>query len=122
VPILDARVSVARFGADSFVLAACGELDLFTSERLRDKLDDVLELGGRRVLVDLTGVSLMDSTALGVLVAAAKALKSSGGQLVLVADDPRVTRAIEVVGLARVFRIEKSLTEAVQQLVEGSDA
>ena len=119
MPILDARVSVSRFGTDSFVVAAGGELDLYTSERLRDKLADVLELGGRRILVDLTGVSFMDSTALGVLVGAAKKLQSSGGQMVLVADDPRVTRVIEMTGLARVFRVESSLPEAVQQLVEG---
>ncbi|HSC73479.1 MAG TPA: hypothetical protein VLB89_04880 [Gaiellaceae bacterium] len=55
MPILDARVNVSRFGTDSFVVAAGGELDLFTSERLREKLADVLELGGRRILVDLTG-------------------------------------------------------------------
>jgi anti-sigma B factor antagonist len=122
VPILDARVSVSRFGDDSFVVAAGGELDLYTSERLRDKLTDVLESGGRRILVDLTGVAFMDSTALGVLVDAAKALRPSGGQLVIVADDPRVTRVIEITGLQRVFRVERSLPEAVQKLVLGRDA
>lgn len=121
MPILDARVSVSRFGTDSFVVAAGGELDLFTSERLREKLADVLELGGRRILVDLTGVSFMDSTALGVLVGAGKTLQASGGQMVLVADDPRVQRVIEITGLARVFRVEASLPEAVQQLVEGDN-
>jgi anti-sigma B factor antagonist len=88
---------------------------------VREKLADVLELGGRRILVDLTGVSFMDSTALGVLVETARTLQSSGGQMVLVADDPRVTRVIEITGLARVFRIESSLPEAVQRLVEGTN-
>ena len=120
--ILDARVSVSRFGSDCFVVAAGGEFDLYTTERLRDKLADVLELGGRQILVDLTGVSFMDSTALGVLVDAARALKSSGGHLVLVADDPRLTRVFEITGLRRVFRIEASLPEAVHRLVDGSDA
>ena len=122
MPILDARVSVSRFGTDSFVVAAGGELDLYTSDRLRDRLAEALEQGGRRILVDLTGVCFMDSTALGVLVDAAKALRSSGGQLVLVADDPRVTRVFEITGLERVFRIEASLPEAVQQLVNGHHA
>ena len=116
--LLDARVSVSRFGDDSFVVAAGGELDLYTSECLREKLADALELGGRWVLVDLTGVAFMDSSALGVLVNAAKALRSSGGQMVLVADDPRVTRVIEITGLQHVFRIESSLPEAVRELVE----
>lgn len=120
--MLDTRVSVSRFGADSFVVAAGGELDLYTSDRLRDRLGDVVELGGRRVLVDLTGVSFMDSTALGVLVNTARALRSSGGQLVLVADDPRVTRVIEITGLGSVFCIEPSLPEGVQRLVDGRDA
>jgi len=121
VPILDARVSVSRFGSDSFVVAAGGELDLFTSERLREKLAEVLELGGQRILVDLTGVSFMDSSGLAVLVGVAKALRASGGQMVLVADDPRVTRVIEITGLTQVFRVESSLPEAVQQLVGGGN-
>jgi hypothetical protein len=65
VPILDARASISRFGSDSFVVAAGGELDLYTSERLHEKLADALEQGGRRILVDPTGVSFMDSTASG---------------------------------------------------------
>jgi anti-sigma B factor antagonist len=121
VPILDARVSISRFGSDCFVVAAGGELDLYTSERLQEKLADALEQGGRRILVDLTGVSFMDSSALGVLVNAAKALRCSGGRLVLVADDPRVTRVFEITGLGQVFRIESSLPEAVQRLVKRRD-
>jgi anti-sigma B factor antagonist len=117
--LLDARVSVTRFGADSFVVAAGGELDLHTSELLREELANVLEAGGHHLLVDLTGVSFMDSTALGVLVGTAKALRPSGGQLVLVADDPRVTRVIELTGLQRVLHVEASLPEAVQRLVGG---
>jgi anti-anti-sigma regulatory factor len=41
--------------------------------------------------------------------------------MVLVADDPRVTRVIEITGLERVFRIEASLPEAVQRLVGDRD-
>jgi anti-sigma B factor antagonist len=121
VAILDARVTASRLGSDSFVIAAGGELDLHTAELLREKLADALDLGGRRILVDLTGVSFMDSTALGALVGAAEALRPLGGQMVLVADDPRVTRVIEITGLERVFRIESSLPEAVQTLVGGRD-
>jgi anti-sigma B factor antagonist len=115
--ILDVRVSVSRFGSESFVVAVDGELDLYTAEPLRERLGDVLEQGAQSVLIDLTGVCFMDSTGLTVLVDAARALHSSGGQIVLVTDDPRVTRVIEITGLDRVFRISSSLQEGVQDLV-----
>jgi anti-sigma B factor antagonist len=122
VPILDARVSVSRFAPDSFVVAADGELDADTAERLRETFAEVLELGGRQLLVDLTGASFTDPAALQALADTAKTLRSRGGQMVLVADDPRVTRAIEIRGLKRAVRVQSSLPEAVQQLVKRRDA
>ena len=119
MPILDSRVSVSRFGADSFVVAAGGEFDVHTAYLLRDKLSGVLDLGARRVLVDLTGVCFIDSTALGVLVDAGKTLRAARGRMIIVADDPRITRIIEITGLERLFEIEASLPEAVQRLVAG---
>ena len=115
--ILDVRISVSRFGADSFVVAVGGELDAYTVEPLHECLADVLESGARGVLVDLTGVSFLESTTLGVLLDAAKALRSSGGRMVLVADDPRVKRIFELTGLNRTFNVQSSLPEAVQELV-----
>lgn len=47
-----------------FVVAVGGELDMHTVAPLRDGLDDVLERGGRNVLVDLTGVTFLESTTL----------------------------------------------------------
>lgn len=93
---------------------------MYTVAPLREKLGEVLERGGRNVLVDLTGVSLLDSTTLGVLLDAARTLRSTSGQLVLVADDPRVTRVFQIAGLERVLRIESSLPEGVHELVDGS--
>jgi anti-sigma B factor antagonist len=115
--MVDVRISVSRFGADSFVLAVGGELDLYTAEPLKENLADVLDQGARCVLIDLTGVSFIDSTALAVLVDTAKALRSSRGQMVLVADDPRITRVMEITGLDRVFPVSSSLQEGVQELV-----
>jgi anti-sigma B factor antagonist len=119
MPMLDVRVSTSRFGADSFVVAVGGELDMHTVKPLRENLGDVLGRGGRNLLVDLTGVSFLDSTTLALLLDTARKLRSSGGQLVLVADDARVTRAIQLSGLDRVFNVQSSLPEGVQELVDG---
>jgi anti-sigma B factor antagonist len=111
------RVSTARIGADAFVVAASGELDLATVDPLERELDQVFEQGGRRVVVDLSGVSFIDSVALGALVREAKRIRSNGGTCVVVADDPRILRVFEITGLDRMFGIERSLAEGVDRLV-----
>jgi anti-sigma B factor antagonist len=115
--ILDARITTSRFGADACVIAVGGELDMHSVEPLRERLADVVENGARHVLVDLLGVTFLESATLGVLVDAARALRSSGGAMVLVADDVRITRTLEISGLDRFLHVESSLPEAIHGLV-----
>ena len=103
---------------DTFVIAVDGELDMYTVEPLRERLADVLEGGARRVFLDLMGVTFIDSVTLAMLIDCAKALRASGGRLVLVAEDPRVTRTLEITGLDHFFDVEPSLPEAVRELIE----
>ena len=119
MPLVDVRVNVSQFGTDSYVIAVAGELDMYTVTPLREQLEEVLDGGGRNVLVDLTGVSFLESTTVGVLLDAARRLRSTSGHLVLVADDPRVLRVFGIAGLERVLRVESSLQEGVQELVDG---
>jgi anti-sigma B factor antagonist len=115
--VVAARVSTAQIGADAFVVSAAGELDLASVEPLERELDQVVGRGARRVIVDLTGVTFIDSASLGVLVGEAKRLRANGGACVLVADDPRILRVFEITGLDRMFGIERSLAEGVDRLV-----
>ena len=70
----------------------------------------------------VVGASAGGVEALRAIAAQLPADLPAGGQMVLMADDPRVTRVIEITGLGQVFRIEASLPEAVRKLVEGPDA
>lgn len=119
MPLLDVRVSVSRFGEDSFVIAVGGELDMHTVRPLSNELQHAVERGGRNILVDLTGVSFLESTTLALLLDTARKLRSKEGQLVLVADDARVLRAIQLTGLERVLNVQSSLPEGVEELVDG---
>lgn len=111
------RITIARFGVDSYVLALAGELDIGTSDRFEQELDSLLENGARRLVVDLLGITFLGSVGLGLLTRAAKRTRAIGGECVVVSDDPRVIRVFEITGLDRIFRIERSLMEAVSQLV-----
>jgi anti-sigma B factor antagonist len=110
------RVTTARFGADSFVVSLAGELDIGTSDRFEQELDMLLDDGARQLVVDLLGITFLGSVGLGLLTQAAKRTRELGGECIVVSDDPRILRVFEITGLDRVFRIERSLMEAVAQL------
>ena len=64
----------------------------------------------------------IDSTILGVLLKASRRARDEGGTLVLVSDDPRITRAFEITGLLGQFTFERSLAAAVERSLERSFA
>jgi anti-sigma B factor antagonist len=120
---LEYEVKTARIGSDAFVVSVTGETDMHSSPELERQLREVLELGGRSVLVDLVAVGFIDSTALGLLLRYKHRFRSRGGDLVIVSDDRRILRTFEITGLDRVFRIEARLGEAVAGLyAEGLSA
>jgi anti-sigma B factor antagonist len=101
------------------VIAARGEIDLFTAPELKQVLTDVIEGGEHRVVIDLTDVSFLDSTALGVLIGAVKRLRSRGGALAIVNTDTSIAKTFEITGLDQIFTILPSRAEALAALDEG---
>lgn len=117
--VLEVRVTTSRIGSDSYAVAVSGELDLHSASQVQTRLADLLDAGARSIVVDLMGVSFMDSAGLGVLLAASKALRMAGGELVLAADDRRILRVLEITGLERSIHVERTLVEAVEYVVDG---
>jgi anti-anti-sigma factor len=74
-----------------------GELDLFTVETLRAALDGIKS--SERLVLDLRGLSFMDSTGLQLLVALHQRAQRDRVQLTLVAPTAPVDRAIQLCGL-----------------------
>ena len=113
------KATTAQIGADAYVVSVSGELDIATAGRLGDALSRTSERSARRVIVDLVGVTFIDSVALGVLTEEARRLRASGGTCIVVSQDPRILRVFEITGLDRIFRIERSLAEAVDGVIDG---
>ncbi len=96
------------------VVSVVGEIDVATAPALREHLAVHEEEGVGAVVVDLLGVSFLDSTALGVLVGSFKRVRESGGDLKLVIAEPRILKVFEITDLIRVFPIFSTLDEALQ--------
>ncbi len=96
------------------MLSVSGEVDLATVPRLRDRLVRLAtEHPGAIVVVDLDGVTFIDSAGLGVLVGGHRRLRARGGALHLVVSDPRLVELFSSSGLDAVLTIHATLVEAV---------
>jgi len=93
-----------------------GEVDISTAPRFKDDLVALVEEGVTHIVVDLTAVTFIDSTALGVLIGGVRRLHAGGGQLILVATGRPVLRALTLTGLDKVFTICASREQAVAAL------
>ena len=98
------------------VVTVSGEIDVATAPQLRQHLEASPVAEAPTVVVDLTGVSFLDSTALGVLVGAHRRRGEVGGDLRLVVTEPRILKVFEITDLIRVFRIVGTVDEALQPI------
>ncbi len=107
------RVELGRPTDGLAVVTLAGEVDLYTAPKFHEVLLQGIDGGARHVVVDLSAVTFINSTVLGVLVHGAKRLGPDGGALHLVCGPGGVRRILEVSGLAGVFAMHPTLEEAL---------
>ena len=86
-------------------------MDIYTAGKLRDAVNGAVEESRYRLAVDLAGMEFMDSSGLGVLIAALKRLKEHDGELVLVSPRDQMRRILKLTGLDKILTIAERLDE-----------
>jgi anti-sigma B factor antagonist len=95
----------------SIVVRLAGELDLYNAQAVREALLACCEEAPDRLIVDLSDVKFIDSTALGVLIEARTRMQNRRGFL-LASPGLETRRALEISGLDRHFSVHDSLDGA----------
>jgi anti-sigma B factor antagonist len=95
------------------VLQARGEIDVATAPEFHASLAELIAEGRAILIVDMSEVSFIDSTGLGVLVSAEKESRAAGHELRLVVTQPHITKLLALTGLDEVFTIVSSTQDAV---------
>ena len=96
------------------IVSVRGELDLYTAPDLRSLLLGAIQDGRGAVVLDLRETTFLDSTALGVIIAAMKALRVRSGRLVLVSDRTSIAKTLAITGLDHLLPVESALEDAVR--------
>lgn len=95
--------------------------DVYTASPVREASIDIINNGTYRIIADLTGVELIDSTGLGVLVGMLKRTRAHDGTVVLAYSAERMAKVLRVTTMAKVFDRYTSADEAITAL-QGTDS
>ena len=110
------RLSIEPHGA-SVVVSVQGELDITSSQRFDDCLSEAAAESDQ-VILDMSEVDFMDTTALAVIVAHWRRQADEGGQFLLAGARYRYTKALWITGLADRLPMHDTVGEALAALAE----
>ena len=106
----DFELTLTRRPGGTSVLALAGELDLYRAPALERALAEAAEPDaareGLRVVVDLRAVTFLDSTTLGLLLAANGRQQARRGELLILVGPHTPTAAFAVTGFDRLLTIK----------------
>lgn len=99
-------------GTNTAVVTLRGELDAHDAPRLRELLTEAVERialdpgqGQRRLVLDLTGVAFLDSTALGTMIGALRRIREADGAMRIVLPETPARRIFDITGLLPVLDV-----------------
>ena len=98
---------------DVVVLAVRGELDMATVPGLRVQLNGALERGVKRMVVDLTDVTFVDSVSLAALLTTARKIGNDGRFALVVKRDSYGMLIFEAGGIDAVLPLFETRAEAL---------
>ena len=103
----------ASFAGDILIVECAGELDMATSPQLSEAIEPAAG-SVRRVVVDLSAVTFLDSSAMNALVHSQRTLASQGIVLRVVSPSARpVRRVFEITHLTELLNVVDSLDTAL---------
>lgn len=95
-----------------------GELDIYTVAGFRQYLEGI-DPTASPLVIDLTDVTLLDSSGLGALVSLLNRVRAGEGRLGLICPHRRLRRVFEITGLRRAFTFGDDLEGVLAGLADG---
>ena len=80
---------------------------------IKEMVNEQIGRGSKKIVVDLRGVSFIDSTGLGELVASYAIAKRSGGVIKLVSDTEKMDHILDITRISSIFDVHATSEEAI---------
>ena len=105
-------VTYRQLDDDIWIVSSQGRLDQSLNPQLEQSLDELLDNGHQRFIIDLSEVTYINSGGLRCLVTGWRRSRAQGGDLVLFGLNSRLEEIFSLVGFDRVFQIYNSVDDA----------
>jgi len=94
-----------------------GELDHHQAERFRTLIDATFEKSSvRNIILDMSKITFMDSSGIGMIIGRYKNAEKRGGKLVLAAMNEHIQKLFEISGLAKIIKPADTVEDAYKKL------
>ncbi len=93
-------------------------VSVYTSQRLRDEISDLVERARYLLVINLEHVRYMDSTGLGVLIGGLKRVREFDGTVKLVCTNQNIVKIFNITGLTRIFSIFEDEAAAIEAILK----
>ncbi|RMH36148.1 MAG: anti-sigma factor antagonist [Nitrospirae bacterium] len=111
-----------RQEGDATIVKLEGRFDFANRRVFKDTIDRVQSSSSQRVILDLEGVSFVDSSALGLLVIAHQQFKTRQQRLSLAHPQPYVRQVLELANVPKMIPVYSTVREAVAAAGEAMTA
>jgi anti-sigma B factor antagonist len=102
---------------DAYVVEAHGEIDISNVAELTRRVLEALAEGSTAIVLDLRGVTHLDSSGLAAVISAHQQISETpGGKFALVLDEKRMRRTFELRGLDELLLITDTVDAAIEAL------
>lgn len=98
---------VCDTAGESMLVRVRGEIDHHTAARVRNGIDSALfEKRPKRLILDMSAVSFMDSSGLGLIMGRLSVVRELGGTLTVKNPSDAISRIIKLAGMDKILNIE----------------
>jgi anti-sigma B factor antagonist len=95
------------------ILQVAGKMLDTDARALSEKVKDLVAAGVRKIILDLSGINLMNSCfGLGIIASCWGNMNRASGKLVIANPSPKVTKLLDITKLNQVFSIHKTVDDA----------
>lgn len=99
---------------DALIMKISGEIDHRYATRIRREADrKIVTYPYKPFIIDLTDVTFMDSSGIGVIIGRYKLVKSFGSKVGIVSTDKSVGKILDMSGIKKIIDIYDTLDDAM---------